>query len=130
MSKSAPLVLQFARFLGAGAVSTVAHYAVLIGFVQLMSTDAILASVFGFCTGAVVNYLVNYHYTFDSSQPHTATLPRFIGVALVGVTLNTAAMSVQIKTLGLHYLVAQVLATVVVVLWNFAGNKLWTFDRR
>ena len=33
--------------------------------------------------------------------------------------------------LGLHYLLAQLVTTGLVLVWTFAGNRFWTFaDRR
>lgn len=130
MNASSSLFFQFGRFLSAGVFATAAHYAVLIGLVQFLDIDPVIASVFGFGTGAMVNYYVNYHYTFNSTHPHTTTLPRFLIVALIGMIMNTTAMAIQVKTLGFHYLMAQVVATIFVVMWNFTGNRLWTFDHR
>jgi putative flippase GtrA len=31
---------------------------------------------------------------------------------------------------GLHYLAAQVVATAFVLVWNFAANRLWTFEEK
>jgi len=124
------LFFQFRRFLGAGIVATAVQYTLLIGFVHFLQIDAVTASFIGFCSGAVVNYHINYHYTFRSKEPHRSAIPRFVLVAAVGATLNTAAMSIQINTFHIHYLLAQATATALVIIWNFTGNKLWTFDRR
>lgn len=125
-----PLLFQFVRFLSVGAVATVAHFAVLISLVQIFDSNPVIASVFGFAISALLNYFLNYHYTFNSVQPHTATLPRFVIIALIGMILNTAAMTIQVNTLGFHYLIAQVVTTIVVLVWNFTGNRLWTFEHR
>jgi putative flippase GtrA len=36
-------------------------------------------------------------------------------------------MSVAISLIQLHYLIAQVIATGIVLIWNFLGNRIWTF---
>jgi len=38
-------------------------------------------------------------------------------------------MSLFMELLGLHYLLAQVLTTALLLLWHYAGNALWTFRR-
>ena len=58
---------------------------------------------------------------------HSVGLPRFLLVAAVGFVLNAALMAWMTASLGIHYLVAQVLATLLVLLWNFAANRHWTF---
>jgi putative flippase GtrA len=36
-------------------------------------------------------------------------------------------MSLAINQLGIHYFVSQMLATGIVLVWGFLGNRLWTF---
>ncbi len=50
-----------------------------------------------------------------------------MAVALVGLGINTAIMYGLTHYTGLHYLLCQVLATGVVLGWNFLANRFWTF---
>jgi putative flippase GtrA len=36
-------------------------------------------------------------------------------------------MAVAIEFFKLHYLLSQVIATGVILIWTFLGNRLWTF---
>ena len=120
------LLVRFYRFVLVGGVATGLQYLILILLVHLIGMDPVLASATGFVLSAFANYFINYHYTFGSNQRHVAALPKFSVLASVGLLLNSAIMSGLIR-MGLHYLPAQVIATVVVLLWNFVGNSLWTF---
>jgi putative flippase GtrA len=75
---------------------------------------------------AAANYLLNYHFTFESERPHGPAAARFALLAGAGLLLNAIIMHVLVGA-GVHYLIAQVCATAVVLLWNFIGNSLWTF---
>lgn len=118
--------VRFIRFVLVGGFATAIQYLVLILLVYLAGTDPVLASAVGFLVSAIANYIVNYHYTFGSNQRHVTALSKFTVLASVGLFLNSSLMSGLIR-LGLHYLVSQVIATVVVLLWNFVGNSIWTF---
>ena len=122
-----PALKQFVKFLGVGSVSAVGHYGVLIGLVSGFGFDPVLSSAAGAFVGAVINYALNYRFTFQSSQQHTETVSRFALVAFLGMGLNTFLMWVGVAVLALHYLLAQILTTLLVILWSFAGNRLWTF---
>ena len=122
-----PLARQFFSFACVGAIGTTAHYVVLIVLVHFAHVMPVIASVCGFVTGALVNYILNYRFTFRANSPHPETAAKFFTVALVGVFLNTMIMAVLTEYLSLHYLLAQVTATGTVLLWNFACNRLWTF---
>ncbi|MGH8750099.1 MAG: GtrA family protein [Burkholderiales bacterium] len=117
---------QFLRFAGAGVFGTAAHYLVLLILVELAAANPVTASFLGFLCGALVNYTLSRRYIFESAAPHRQALIKFLGVALVGLALNTLIMSAGVG-LGLHYLLAQIIATGLVLMWNFAGNKFWTF---
>ena len=120
---------QFVRFCLVGSVGTVAHYSVLVMIVHFQGKP-ILGSTVGFVSGALVNYALNYRYTFQSASRHHGTLAKFFTIACAGLMLNTLIMGLLIEFLDIHYLVSQICATAVVVLWNYTMNLLWTFRPR
>ncbi|MCW5653225.1 GtrA family protein [Hydrogenophaga sp.] len=120
----------FLRFASAGAVGTAAHYLVLVVLVSGLGLSAVVGSVCGSLVGALINYTINYHWTFRSSHGHRHAFPRFMAVAAIGLAVNAASMFVLTALLGLHYLLAQVVATGLVLLLGFVLNAKWTFGRK
>lgn len=123
----ASLMEQFCRFAAIGLIGTAVHYFVLITLVHLGEVAPILASGCGFVGGALTNYLLNYRYTFNSRISHLIGLPKFLAVASAGLALNSLVMLAGLDAMNLHYLPAQIVATGVVLIWNFFGNRIWTF---
>jgi putative flippase GtrA len=120
---------QFSLFSLMGAIGTAAHYALLICLVSALAVHPVVASAAGATVGAATNYALNYRFTFRSTRRHHEALPRFLTIAAVGLGLNTALMWVLVEPLHVHYLVAQIIATGCVLLWNYLGNRHWTFAR-
>jgi len=118
----------FLRYAGAGAIGTVAHYAVLTATVEFAKATPTVGTVAGASVGALVNYVLNYNLTFASNQPHRTTLPRFIAVALLGIALSGMVVKFCVEGAHLHYLLAQLVATVVVLGVGYVLNKVWTFS--
>ena len=118
---------QFVSFAGVGAVATAAHYLVLIGLVQFYGLNPTLASGIGAVVGALISYGLNYHYTFRSNNSHALSLAKFFAVAGIGLVLNSISMLICIEVFGVHYLLSQVLATGLVLIWSFTMNRAWTF---
>jgi putative flippase GtrA len=116
---------QFIIFSIVGAIGTAAHFAVLITLVHFELANPVLASATGCVVGALVNYILNYSITFKSQNPHNTTLLKFFSVALVGLCLNSLIMAIAIQ--WMHYLLSQVLATSLILLWNFICSRYWTF---
>lgn len=121
---------QFVTFALIGLVGTAGHYAVLIGLVQSGIATPTVATTLGFAVGAVINYALNYRFTFASDRPHREALPRFLTVAATGAGLNYLVVRTGIDGFALHYMLAQVLATGLVLLWTFSINRLWTFNKQ
>lgn len=123
------LAAPFVRYSGAGAIGTLLHYSVLTVCVEALSVRAPVGAVIGAIAGALVNYWLNYHFTFTSSRSHRATLPRFLCVAALGVGLSGIIVDTVSTRLEQHYLLGQLLATLVVLVVGFLLNRVWTFQR-
>jgi len=124
------IVWQFTLFTVMGGIATAAHYAVLVVLVRGLYLSPVAASAAGYLVGALVSYILNFKITFRSHKQHLEALPRFLGVAVIGLGLNTSIMAICTGLLSLYYLVGQVLATVLVLIWNFVANRLWTFNEQ
>lgn len=121
------VALQFLAFASVGAIGTLAHYTVLLALVVLVGMGPVLASSCGYLTGGVVNYALNYRFTFGSREPHFRSAIKFCAIAGVGFAINWALMSAATAGMQLHFIVAQIFSTAVVLGWNFIGNRCWTF---
>lgn len=118
---------RFAAYASVGAAGTAAQYAVLSALVLFHACGAVVASGFGSITGAVVNYILNYHFTFRTTASHNKTAPRFFTVAAIGIALNSVLMFVLIHRLPLGWLAAQCITTACVLILTYGANSLWTF---
>jgi putative flippase GtrA len=114
------------RFAVVGGIATAIQYALLILLVRGFGMAPTPASSIGFVLSAVVNYLLNYRFTFQSSRPHGPAAAKFGLLAGTGLLINAVIMRLMTGA-GVHYLIAQVCATGVVLFWNFIGNSMWTF---
>ena len=120
--------MQFFWYIVAGGIATAVHYAVLIALVELLGLGAAPSASIGALCGAAVAYVANRRMTFTgSSARHVQALPRFMAIALLGAVLNGALVWLGVHQLGWHYLLAQMLATVLVLGLTFRLNRLWTF---
>ena len=110
-----------------GASGTALHYAILVSLVELSGVDPVVATTVGAFFGALLNYHLNYHWTFSSRRPHREALSRFLLVAGSGLALNTALMALLVDGLHWPYLPAQLGVTALVFFWTYLANALWSF---
>lgn len=121
---------QFVRFAAVGLTGTLIQYAMLWLGVELLGIPAAVASAVGYLFGSVANYLLNYFFTFRSSKSHAEAASKYYSVIAVGWCINTGLMTVLVHGYGWNYWLAQLLATGVGLLWNFAGSRWWAFRHR
>jgi putative flippase GtrA len=118
---------RFITFCIVGGTATFVHYALLVILVTWASVTPVLASSVGFIIAAIVNYWLNYHLTFRSSLDHHVAFLRFCVVASTGLAINALTMHIGVAVLQFHYLLVQIVATGVVLIWNFVLHDRWSF---
>ena len=121
------MISQFLRFLGIGGFTTALQYVILIFLAELHVMAPVWASATGYAVSAFFNYLMNYYFTFTSREKHYSAAARFSLVATIGLLLNTALMYLATEIFLIHYLISQIFATGVVLIWNFTANRSWTY---
>jgi len=99
---------------------------VLVVLVELADVGAGLAAATGATCGSLAAYAGNRRFTFASDVGHRA-LPRFLLVAALGAITSAALVFAGTEWFGLHYLLPQVAATVLVLFAGFTVNRRWTF---
>ena len=121
------VIHKFVKFLGVGVITTGIQYALLVLFVEFKFFDALLASALSYFLSAVISYLLNYQFTFKSKASHKSASLKFGLIVIVGLGLNVVIFALFNKALGIHYLISQLLATLLVLLWNFTASMKWSF---
>lgn len=121
---------QFLFFALAGAAATVAHYGLLITLVESGAAGPVPAALAGYCGGGTVSYLLSRRLAFRTGRPHRQAVWRFAVVAAVGFGLTGLAMALFTGTWHWPYLPAQVVTTLLVMLWSFTAHRVWTFGVR
>jgi|CXWL01.1.fsa_nt_gi putative flippase GtrA len=119
------LIRQGLRFAAVGFVATGAHYAVLVTLVEAGGVQPVAATTCGYFIGIVVSYALNRRFTF-AARGGAGRFAKYVTLYVVGAFLNGAVMG-GFMSFGAPYLLAQVGATGLVVVWNFAGARYLVF---
>jgi len=137
-------VKRFAKFAVVGAAGSVTDFTVLNILVQLVGFTPVFANIFSFIAAVIQNFTLNRFWTFPESKQRQAgrQLAQFALVSLIGLGINTlilAAVDHLLINFWIHlvghehlgftisYNFAKLVAIGVVLFWNFAGNRLWTY---
>jgi putative flippase GtrA len=130
----------------------VIDFGVLNLLIQLLGLPKVTANVFSFTTAVISNFVWNrlWVYPETRSDPLRKQFVQFFVVNVAGLFINTAifygadrwflgeagllagpvgalALALGMAHFDLAYNGAKVIATGVVLFWNFLVNRLWTF---
>lgn len=121
------LVEQFLKFGVVGVLATAIDFAVMILLTELAGLDPVVSAGISFTVSVVFNYLASMRFVFrrreDLSRGAEVTV--FVILSLVGLAMNELLMWVGSTLLDLNYVLVKVVATAVVMLWNFFSRKRW-----
>jgi putative flippase GtrA len=76
----------------------------------------------------VLNYFLHRTFTFRSDKQHMEAGPRYLGIQLGGLAINSGVLWLGVDVMHWPYLPAQACAVATLALWSYLGQKLWTFD--
>lgn len=119
--------MKFIKFLGVGGTATAIHYVLLILLVEFSDIAPVIGSTLGYIVSGIVNYTLNYYFTFDSREKHGLAAPKFAVVAGIGLAINGGIVYLLTEVLTVYYVLAQIIATAIVLMWNFFVHKHWTY---
>jgi putative flippase GtrA len=119
----------FSKYFVSGGATTLLHYGILIGLVELVRVDETVSTSIGYIIASGVHYVMLYHWAFGSNAEHKVTLFRFAAITLAMLVAKTGAFWVLVEVGEIWYLFSQVIVTAVSVLANYVVCKAYIFVR-
>lgn len=128
----ADFVKKIIRFGLVGASGMVLDYAVTFLSKEFFLFDKYIANFFGFAVAATSNYFLNRLFVFnDQARSHRRQYTGFIGIALIGLALNSGIIWLLTdKLFALNFYMAKGIAIGIVFIWNFALNNWVNFRKK
>ena len=122
---------RFHKSMIASIISTAVDYGSLIGNVELLHVDYVLATFIGTVLGFATNFTLNRFWAFDAaSEPWTRQLLRSLPVQAGSTFWQTLGVWLVTRFGGIEYEISKLLVAVAVYLgWNYQMNKRFVFTR-
>ncbi len=120
---------QFAKFFIIGGINTVVDFGIYVALTRLSGfwgRHIIWAACVSFTVAVFSSYLMNSFWTFKQRQLDLQRSLKFFVVATGGLAW-TALIIYLLTTAGLYDIFAKIIATGLVLIWNFTLQKKWTF---
>lgn len=119
------LFYQIFRFIIVGGLAFLIDYSTLFLLTDKFKVYYLLSSGISFIVSTVFNYIISMRFVFKSkSNNKFYEVIVFAFLGLIGLFINQWLMSILVETVSLYYMFSKVIATIVVMCWNFITRKL------
>ena len=115
------------RYCVVGVLTAILQFSLVFVGVDWLHFGATFTSSVAFVIVICFNYLMNYHWTFAVPAPHSKALGRYLVMTLCGFLLNRFIMFFGTTLTELNYMLSQLVAFVVIIIWNFCLSYLWVY---
>jgi putative flippase GtrA len=122
------LFLKFLKYCIVGFSGMLVDFGITWLLKEKVRANKYLANTCGFISAATSNYVLNRVWTFESQNDQIVSeYAGFFIIAIIGLGLNNLILMVLADKLKLNFYLSKLIAIVLVTLWNFIMNFLFTF---
>ena len=118
---------QIKNFLLVGFSVFLIDYILLYILTDIAGIWYLLSATISFIVSTIYNYFMSMRFVFkgrdDRSKKNEFTI--FFILNLIGLGINTLCMYVFVSKLKMHYMIAKILVTGIVMVWSFISRKLF-----
>ncbi len=117
---------QCLRYATVGGLATAFHYAVLLTLVEVFHNQPSYSAAIGAGCGALLAYYAKLRFVFKLSASWISWC-RVLFVAVIAAALSGLLVWVANSLFLLHYLAAQIVATLAMLILTYLASASWTF---
>ena len=121
------LIAQIFKFGVVGGTAFLIDYGVMIALTELCGINYLISSGNSFVVSVIYNYILSVRWVFevDENGDKRKEFVIFIVLSLIGLGLNQLLMWVFVSMIHIFYMVAKIIVTAIVMLYNFITRKLF-----
>lgn len=121
------LLAQIMKFGVVGVIATVIDFGVMIFLTEVFGINPVASATVSFTVSVIFNYLASMRYVFSHREgmSRQREFVIFIVLSVIGLVINDALMWVGTEMTPVDYRIVKVLATAVVMVWNFVSRKVF-----
>ena len=107
------------------------NIAILYALTEKFGVWYLLSATVAFGVAVTFNFILNRSWTFSGSGIEGTRIAlsyaKFVLVSVIGLGLNLVLLYILVDHFRFWYIFSQVVAILLVAVWNYSGSKLWAF---
>ena len=124
--------LQFFRYLFVGGIATIVDWGVLFFLTDFVQMYHLVSAVIAFVAGLITNFFLSKMFVFKANEARVNPIMELISYAVIGVIglgITELIMFLFTDCWNVYYLLSKVIATVVVLIWNYSARKVIVYKK-
>lgn len=100
----------------------------MVFLTEVFKIPSLISAAISFTVSVIFNYISSVKWVFDvdkEKNSKTKDLVVFILLSIVGLGINELIMWFMDKEFGIYYMISKIVATIVVMCYNFITRKLF-----
>ena len=125
--KKRELLLQVFKFTIVGAVAFIIDYSIMVICKEILHFSVLLSAFIGFTISVIYNYIASVKWVFNVNEKKSKTknFIIFIIFRFICLILTELIMWFGTDIIKISYLIVKVIATIIVMIFNFITRKIF-----
>lgn len=136
--KTDNVIIQFFRYCFVGGIATVVEGGALwliqyFLFHEKKGLHVFIAQTIAFILGLIANFFLSKLFVFQTKSERTNAAGEFLTYGVIGVAglgIKWLMLWAFNKQLGWHYMLVWLIATAIVLIWNYAARKVILYRKK
>ena len=113
------------RFLIAGGSCFIFELLVLYVLTEFIGLNYLISAAIAFTLAVIINYFMCVRWVFETQKKRSfLTTFIFVFTSIIGLGINQICMYLFVEFCGIYYMLAKIIATAIVTIWNFITKRL------
>lgn len=127
MRDSEKLLRQIIKFGFVGGTAFLIDAGILFILTEFCGIHYLISGAVSFTVSVIYNYILSIKWVFDAKEGNSKVeeLAVFIGLSVIGLGLNQLFMWFFVDLLHIYYMLSKIVATAIVMVYNFITRKLF-----
>ena len=123
---------QLIKFGLVGGIAFIIDYGIMVFLTEVFKVPSLISAAISFTVSVIFNYIASVKWVFDVDKEKNSKAKELIVLiilSIIGLGINELIMWIMDKQFGIYYMISKIVATIVVMCYNFITRKLF-LERR
>jgi len=127
---SIPIIYRYKvklKYVSLGLFGEIVDFTLLFVLTSFLNVFYLLSAIIAYLSGMIANFFLHKNITFkyhtNNFWKSLASFFRYSMISISGLIITLILMSIFVELLGIHYLLAKLIAGIIVFFINYSGHS-------